>query len=77
MTAKGYAWQSAAENIAAGYASVTSVMRAWQRSPEHLHNILDSGYEHVGFGKSSARGSRYGTYWVQDFGSGGSCRAAS
>lgn len=75
MSAKGYAWQSAAENIAAGYESVAGVMRAWRRSPEHLHNILDRGYEHVGFGRSSARGSRFGTYWVQDFGSGGSCRA--
>lgn len=77
MTAKGYAWRAAAENIAGGYDTAVAVLKGWHDSPHHLANLLDPQYRDVGFGRATSPGSKYGTYWVQDFGTGGSCATAS
>jgi len=77
MTAQGYAWRAAAENIAAGYDTAVAVLQGWHDSPHHLANLLDPQYRDVGFGRATSPGSKYGTYWVQDFGTGGSCATAS
>ena len=73
MSAHGYQWQGAAENIAAGFDDLDSVMKAWQASPGHYENIVNPAFVHVGFGSASKASSTYGTYWVQHFGYGGSC----
>lgn len=73
ITAHGYVWHAAAENIAAGFVDVNTVMAAWQASPGHLENIVNPEFEHVGFGEASVAGTQYGSYWVQNFGAGGSC----
>lgn len=58
-----------AENAAVGYGSGLAVVKGWiidQGIPSlgHRHNLLDERFEHIGIG-------HHGSYWVQDFGSGG------
>jgi hypothetical protein len=45
----GYNYDKAGENLAKDYSSTSSVMTAWMNSPEHRANILESGYQDVGF----------------------------
>lgn len=56
----GYPGQ-AAENLAWGYSSVSSVVSAWMSSPGHRANILNASYTVIGPGVA-------GTSWVTDFG---------
>ena len=57
-----------AENIAAGYADVPSVVAAWLASPGHAANMLNPVYREIGVGYGENTSSTYDTYWVQDFG---------
>jgi uncharacterized protein YkwD len=68
MTAAGYAYSLAAENIAAGQPTPDAVMAAWMASPGHRANILDCRLEQIGVGMVSKPGSQYGIYWTEDFG---------
>lgn len=72
MTAAGYKWSQAAENIAAGYATPEQVIDAFfnETPPNdgHRRNMLDCGLRDVGIGYFSLDGSPYGSYWTQDFG---------
>ena len=68
----GYAgWNALAENVAAGYRDVGSVMAGWMGSDGHRQNLLSGSYEHVGFGL--ANGADGTPYWTQDFGRNGTC----
>jgi uncharacterized protein YkwD len=70
ISAAGYVWRSAGENIATGFATPRSVVHAWMGSTGHCQNILNQTYRNVGSGESArpvkgyANGS--GT-WTQDF----------
>jgi uncharacterized protein YkwD len=66
MTAAGYQFRSAAENIAAGQRSPQDVVTAWMNSSGHRANILNCGLTEIGVGY--ATGGSFGTYWTQDFG---------
>ncbi len=46
----GYKYQLAGENLAYGFASANSVIKAWMNSPEHRDNLLSTSYSQVGFG---------------------------
>lgn len=72
MTAAGYAYRAAGENIAAGQESVAAVMEAWRDSPGHYANIISRTFTHLGVGRATSKDD-YGIYWVQNFGSGGAC----
>ncbi|MCB0687719.1 MAG: CAP domain-containing protein [Saprospiraceae bacterium] len=50
MEAEGYYGNSYAENIAAGYATPTSVMQGWMSSSGHRANILSSSNREIGVG---------------------------
>lgn len=50
ITAAGYQYTSAAENIAAGYDTPSAVMAGWMSSPGHRANILSSGFREIGVG---------------------------
>lgn len=50
ITASGYSYNTAGENLAYGFSSAGSIMTAWMNSPEHRANVLDTTYENVGFG---------------------------
>lgn len=52
MSAAGYAWNTAAENIAAGQPTPQGVMTAWMGSPGHRANILSTAYRELGVGRA-------------------------
>ncbi len=68
MTAAGYPFATAGENIAAGQRTPATVMTAWMNSPEHRANIVNCAFTEIGVGYATSAGSRYLTYWTQDFG---------
>ncbi|MCK9898459.1 CAP domain-containing protein [Frankia sp. AgB32] len=65
ITAAGFAFSVAAENIAAGQRDPDAVLPAWMNSPGHRANILNCALTRIGVGV--ATGGPYGTYWTQDF----------
>lgn len=65
LTAEGYHFWSAGENIAMGQPTVQAVMTAWMNSPGHRANILKAQYREAGFGIATADGR---VYWCVDFG---------
>jgi uncharacterized protein YkwD len=66
MKAAGYRYYSAGENLAAGFGSPASVVKAWLKSPGHCKNVMNRSYRELGVG--FATGGTYGTYWAQEFG---------
>jgi uncharacterized protein YkwD len=71
MSAAGYNWQYAGENIATGYLTPRTVVIAWMASPDHCRNILDPHFRDVGTGETPSgvadQNSGPAT-WTQDFG---------
>jgi uncharacterized protein YkwD len=65
MSAQGYTFRRAAENVAAGQGSVDSVMKGWMRSPGHRLNILGKYSE---IGAACATASDGTPYWCVTFG---------
>jgi uncharacterized protein YkwD len=68
ITAAGYRFSTAAENIAAGQKTPQDVMTSWMNSPGHRANILNCALHEIGVGYATASSSTYGSYWTQDFG---------
>jgi uncharacterized protein YkwD len=70
ISAAGYDWRAAGENIATGFQTPAGVVRAWMASTGHCQNILNPTYGNVGTGISrrpvSGWASGAGT-WTQDF----------
>lgn len=64
ITAAGYTWRAAAENIAKGYGTAQAVVQGWMNSPGHRQNILNCNYTDIGVGYVASGGP----YWTQDFG---------
>lgn len=58
ITAAGYSWNAAAENIAAGYPSPAAVMAGWMASPGHAGNILHPAFRELGVGYVSQGGDQ-------------------
>lgn len=69
ITAAGYSWSAAAENIAAGQSSVSTVMSGWLASEGHCRNIMSSANTQLGAALATAEPgtTNYGRYWVQNF----------
>lgn len=68
ITAAGYVWQTAGENIAAGYATPASVVDGWLKSPGHCVNLMNPAFTELGVGRAQVSGSPYSLYWGQSFG---------
>jgi len=54
IKSSGYSYRLAGENLAYGFSDAPSVVTGWMNSPEHRANILNNGYQDVGFGIASA-----------------------
>jgi hypothetical protein len=54
ITAAGYNYTAAGENLAYGFGSSNAVMNAWMHSAEHRANILNGKYQDIGFGIADA-----------------------
>ncbi len=70
ISAAGYDWSSAGENIATGFATPQQVVRAWMASPGHCQNILNPQYSSVGTGVVDRPIAPFSTgpaTWTQDF----------
>lgn len=50
ISAAGYAYQTAGENLAYGFTSSSETITGWMNSPGHRANILNSSFSQVGFG---------------------------
>lgn len=63
----------AGENLAGGtnYASARAALDAWLASPSHHALVIDREFTTIGIARVFGQGSRYGWYWVTDFGYGG------
>lgn len=70
ISAAGFDWSSAGENIASGYPTPSAVVKAWMASPGHCENILNPTYSSVGTGLSRHGVAGFGSgpsTWTQDF----------
>jgi hypothetical protein len=54
ISASGYQYQRAGENLAYGFNNASDVVVAWMNSAEHRANILNAAYQQVGFGVASS-----------------------
>lgn len=50
ITAAGYSYQTAGENLAYGYTTSDATIAGWMASPGHRANILNTSFTEVGFG---------------------------
>ena len=69
ITAAGYKYIFAGENLARDFNDATSVVNAWMASPSHKQNILDKNFKEIGVAVSDGRlQGREGVLVVQLFG---------
>ncbi len=71
ITAAGFDWSAAGENIATGYPTPAAVVAGWMASPGHCRNILAPDFSAIGIGvvAKPVRGFASGpATWTQDFG---------
>lgn len=61
ITAQGYDWIAASENIASGQPTIQIVMQGWLNSPKHCENIMNFSYKEMGI-------ARKNNLWTQVFG---------
>lgn len=54
ITAAGYQYQTAGENLAYGFDTASAITNAWMHSKQHRANMLDISYSEVGFGVAQA-----------------------
>ena len=66
ITAAGYTWTAAGENIAAGQGTVEQVMNGWLQSPNHCANIMSANFTEGAVACARNDASTYKTYWVMD-----------
>ena len=50
ITAAGYTYTTAGENLAYGFSSASDTIAGWMNSPEHRANLLNTSFHDVGFG---------------------------
>jgi uncharacterized protein YkwD len=70
ISATGYQWQNAGENIAAGMDTPQDAVSALMGSQGHCENILDPAFRDVGIGVNTTPLGLVGqgSTWTQDFG---------
>lgn len=69
MTAAGYRYVFAGENLARDFEDANSVVNAWMNSPSHRANVLDKNFKEIGVAVSSGTlGGNEGILVVQMFG---------
>jgi uncharacterized protein YkwD len=66
----GYAYATAGENVAAGYATPAEVVTVWMGSESHRKNILKPEFTEIGIGYVYNPGdsANYYHYWTMDLG---------
>lgn len=71
ISAAGYRYVYAGENLARDFDSASSVVNAWMNSPTHRDNLLDKNFKEIGVAVVSGKlTGREGILVVQEFGAG-------
>lgn len=65
ITAAGYVWSDAGENVALNQRSIPDVIDSWLKSPGHCANIM--GATRPDFGSACEKSSDGSFYWTQLF----------
>jgi uncharacterized protein YkwD len=71
ISATGYRWQAAGENIATGYPTPRAVLAGWMASTDHCRNILNPTFRDIGIGENDSPVRPFASgpaTWTQDFG---------
>jgi uncharacterized protein YkwD len=69
ISATGYSWSSAGENIAAGYDTVNIVIDGWMASDGHCANIMDPNFTEFGLAcvaRPPGTTTEFANYWTMD-----------
>lgn len=74
MTAEGYVWNLAGENIAAGYTSASGVYVGWWKSAKHRQNMGDRDFCEIGNGYYYRAAAEYVEYYCMNLGRSGTAR---
>lgn len=65
VSAAGYHWGYAAENLAASYSTIEDAMQGWKNSPGHRKNLLSPYATEIGVAAvSTPAGSAHRNYWA-------------
>src|SRR5947207_1839072 len=64
MVAEGYSWNSAGENIAAGYSGAEAVYVGWWNSSGHRANMYNGALREIGNGYYNWSTSTYKSYYT-------------
>ncbi len=71
ISAAGYAWSAAGENIGVGYTTPDAVVQGWINSPGHRANMLNANYRDIGIGyfylANDTGNVNWQSYWTQKF----------
>lgn len=69
ISAVGFNWSTAGENIAVGFRTPGQLVKGWMASTGHCENILDPAFSRVGTGVLNQGISGWGgaATWTQDF----------
>jgi hypothetical protein len=70
ITAAGYNYQTAGENLAYGFSTASDTVTGWMNSTEHRANILNGKFKELGVGvePSTPSGDPTGATFTADFG---------
>ncbi|SDR11776.1 CAP domain-containing protein [Pseudovibrio sp. Tun.PSC04-5.I4] len=62
--ASGYKSSAGAENLGAGYASISAAMTGWKTSADHNKNLLNKNVTHMGIARTNRPDGTYRNFWV-------------
>lgn len=68
ISAAGYAWVEAGENLASGVMSADQVITGWLHSPGHCANLMQPAYTEMGVAFAVNPRDAAGVYWALEFG---------
>ena len=68
ISAAGYRWIEAGENLASGITTPEQLVAGWLHSPEHCANLMAPNYREAGVAFALNPGSDAGIYWAMEFG---------
>jgi uncharacterized protein YkwD len=64
LASGGYDWQATAENLGAGYPTLSAAMAGWIGSTGHRANLLKDGVTEFGIAAAESPGSEYRYFWA-------------
>jgi len=68
ISAAGYRWIEAGENLASGITTPEQLVAGWLHSPEHCANLMAPAFREAGVAFALNPGSDAGIYWAMEFG---------